>query len=50
MADFPAVETDNDFDEQEINFVRLLDHNDRQYKIIFGSVDFNAYAVVDIAE
>lgn len=50
MADFPAVETDDDFDEQEINFVRMLDHNDRQYKIIFGSVDFNAYAVVDIAE
>lgn len=50
MADFPAEETDDDFDEQEINFVRLLEHNEGLYKIIFGSVDFNAFAIVEQAE
>lgn len=50
MAEFPAIETNDDFDEKEINFVRMLDHNETQFKIIFGSIDFNAYAIVDIAE
>lgn len=50
MADIPAVETDEDFDQPEINFVGMIDYNDKQYKIIFGSVDFNAYAIVDTAE
>lgn len=50
MADFPAVETNEDYDQPEINFVGMLDHSETQYKIIFGSVDFNAYAIVDIAE
>ena len=50
MADIPAVETNEDFDQPEINFVGMIDYNDKQYKIIFGSVDFNAYAIVDTAE
>ena len=50
MADFPAIETNEDFDQPEINFTGLLDYNEKQYKIIFGSIDFNAYAIVDIAE
>lgn len=50
MADFPAVETNDDYNQPEINFVGLQDYNDKQFKIIFGSVDFNAYAIVDIAE
>ena len=50
MADFPATETNDDFDEPEINFVNLVDYSDTQLKIIFGSVDFNAFALVDIAE
>lgn len=50
MADFPATETNEDFDQPEINFVGLLDYNENQYKLIFGSVDFNAYAIVNIAQ
>lgn len=50
LADFPAIETNDDFNEPELNFVRLIEHNDTQLKIIFGSVDFNAYAVVELAE
>lgn len=50
MADFPATETSDDFNEPEINFVKLTDYKDNQLRIIFGSVDFNAFAVVEAAE
>lgn len=49
MADFPATETNDDFNEPEINFIKLKDYNENQVKIIFGSMDFNAFAIVDIA-
>ena len=50
MADFSAVETNDDFDEPELNFVRLIEHKDEQLKLIFGSMDFNAYTIVDTVE
>lgn len=50
MADFPAVMTNDDFDEPELNFIKLIDYSDTQLKIIFGSMDFNAFALVDIAD
>lgn len=50
MADFPAVETNDDFNEPELNFIKMIDHSENQVKIIFGSMDFNAYAIIDIAE
>ena len=50
MADFPATETNDDFNEPEINFVKLTDYKDNQLRIIFGSVDFNALAVIEPAE
>lgn len=49
LANLPAVETNSDFNEEEINFVKLLQENESQVKIIYGSVDFNAYAIVNIA-
>ena len=50
LASVPAVETKDDFGEEEINFVRLIGENDYQAKIIFGSLDFNAYALVKIVQ
>jgi hypothetical protein len=50
MAQIPAIETDNDFGEKNINFVKLIDAADGKVKIIFGNMDFNAYAVIDTAE
>lgn len=50
MADFPAIETADDFNEPELNFIKMKDYNENQVKIIFGSMDFNAYALVDIAQ
>ncbi|MBQ3819592.1 hypothetical protein II810_04010 [bacterium] len=47
IAKIPAVETDDDFGEQTINFVKLLPHGDYHVKIIYGGLDFNAYAVID---
>lgn len=38
------VETQNDFDEKELNFVKLLPYNDSHVQIIFGSLEFNGYA------
>lgn len=50
LARLEAVETNDDFGEEEINFVKLIDNGDEYAKIIYGSVDFNAYVVVNIAQ
>ena len=50
MAEIPAVETHDDFNQETVHFVNLLENGDKQVKIIFGSLDFNAYSVVNIAE
>ncbi len=48
IAKLPAEETDDDFDEPTINFVKLRSHGDYHVEIIFGGVDFNAYSIIDI--
>ena len=49
-AKIKARETNDDFDEQYIQFVRLLPFNDHQMKIIFGSIVFNAVAYINFIE
>lgn len=41
-----ATETEDDYGEKELDFARLLPFNDSFVKIIFGSIDFNAYVYV----
>lgn len=41
-----ASETKNDFGKDTIDFVELLPYDNNFVKIIFGSLDFNAYAYV----
>lgn len=41
-----ANETTNDYNQSEVNFVNLLPYNDNFIKIIYGSLDFNAYAYI----
>ena len=41
-----AKETNNDYNQETIDFVELIPYNDKYVKIIFGSLDFNAYAFV----
>lgn len=50
VAKIPARETDDDFSQPAIRFTKLLPVNDHTMKIIYGSLDFNAYAYVDFDE
>lgn len=38
-----AIETSDDFNEESLNFVKLIPETESKVKIIFGSLDFNAY-------
>ncbi len=46
MGRVPAYVTDDDFDSKSINFVKLLPYNENFLKIVFGSLDVNAYVFV----
>lgn len=46
VARVPAINTDNDFDQTSINFVQLFPYNEERVKVIFGSMDFNAYTFI----
>lgn len=50
MAQFPAVETQDDFGEETISFVKWVPENDNQIKVLYGSMDFNAFAIINIEE
>ena len=50
FAEFPAVETQDDFGEEEILFARWFPEGENKIKIIYGSLDFNAYTFVQIKE
>lgn len=50
IAKLPAAETNDDFGEQAINFVKLVPHGQAHVQIVFGNVNFNAYSIIDIAE
>lgn len=50
MAQFPATETNDDFGEETISFVKWEPVNDNQIKVMYGSLDFNAYAIIDIKQ
>lgn len=46
----PAKETNEDFDEETLDFARLIPYNNSFVKIIYGCLDFNAYAFVPFSE
>jgi len=48
VARVPAIETKHDFDEKELNFVKIVPYNEQRVKIIYGSMDFNAYTFIKI--
>ena len=41
-----AEETEDDYEEEFIDFAKVLPYNDSFVKMIFGSIDFNAYALI----
>jgi len=50
IAKIRAQETSDDFNQEYIQFVKLLPYNNHQMKIIFGCVAFNAYALINFIE
>ena len=44
VGKIPAIETEDDFNEEEINFVKIEDVGNNVLKFIYGSMKFNAYA------
>lgn len=48
VARIPATETNDDYEQEEILFANWVNEGDNQIKIIYGSLDFNAYALVDV--
>lgn len=49
-ARLKAQETDDDFGEQDIVFIKLLPYKQNIMKLIFGSVDVNAFTYVRCVE
>lgn len=47
IAKIPAEESEDDFGEDAINFVKLKPHGDYHVEIIYGGLDFNAYTIID---
>lgn len=45
-----AHETDDDFGEQDIMFIKVLPYKDGVLKLIYGSIEVNAYAFVRYIE
>ena len=45
-----ACETNDDYDSDDLDFVKLIPYNKNFVKIIFGSLDFNAYAYIRYGE
>lgn len=48
IAKVPAIETQSDFDQTAINFVKIIPYNEQRIKLIYGSIDFNAYTFIKI--
>ena len=45
-----AEETDDDYGQETIDFAKVVPYNQNFVKIIFGSIDFNAYAYIPYIE
>lgn len=50
VAHVPAQETNSDFNQPDINFIKIIPYNDKKIKVIYGSMDFNAYTYVRIKQ
>lgn len=47
VAKFPVYETDDDFNMDDINFVKTEIVNDKILKLMYGSMSFNAYTYLN---
>lgn len=49
-AKIKAIETEDDFSQDYVQFVKILPHDEHRMKIIFGSLEFNAFAYINFIE
>ncbi len=47
IAQFPAQETEEDLFDEHINYLTLDDYDETKVKINYGSMDFNAFAIIN---
>lgn len=45
-----AEETEDDFGEENLDFARLIPYNNSFVKMVFGCIDFNAFAYIPYSE
>ena len=45
-----AIETEDDYGETTVDFAKIIPYNESYVKLIFGSIDFNAYVFLPYAE
>ena len=50
MGILEVVETEDDFGQKDLNFAEILPINEGFVKLIYGSIEFNAYSIVNIVE
>ena len=43
-------ETEDDFDQKELNFIKLVPYDNERMMLIYGCIDFNAYALINYTE
>lgn len=48
IARVEGIETENDFGQPTVNFMQILPYDDDRIRIIYGSMDFNAYAFINV--
>lgn len=44
IGKIPAIETEDDFNQDDINFIKIEDAGNNVIKFLYGSMKFNAYA------
>lgn len=47
VGKIPAIETEDDFNAEEINFVKIEPVTDNVLKLMYGSMNFNAYTYLN---
>ena len=50
IATIEVHETDDDYGQNELDFAEILPYNESFVKLIFGSIDFNAYTFLPFSE
>lgn len=50
MATIEVIETEDDYGQEKLDFAEIIPYNESFVKLIFGSIDFNAYVLLPFSE